>query len=584
MARFSKKTTEPPPVVTITRASLTTSLAESFRSGTSAIEMPQVHPPPVGLGIQVGAKEGKKNWLPRTAEQEQRNELATECKANKKDPVTMWKRNHYGAPTMEPNKVLPTLEGLVARAYCNKLSEGGGEAGNARFATMRQANAVNRAFTQRSRGDRILSPSAQGIGLQLKNPPPDTRTIGQQDLKVEGVVQRDSNNQPVRETIEKPLAKGAKPREASLKVIYNTDEFVFDTAPERVDRVDSSDRGKVYDDKGQQLDLSGGTKGKVLYNDKGEHAYKNYDEDGKSVPPRIGDVRRTQDGEPIMRSVARTGRSPQELTTVDEAITSVNQALGDQATRRVKGLNTEVTIVHSENAKVKDLNLALKERDPADPGSKNQVTLTIPAKFADKNQELATLSRASAHLEQVTDTANPNYKNAAKAATMTPANRAKSSEFASAELVAQHAAMNNVTRAGEEWKPMPKAHNEKMRENWAAQISTDSGLQNFSDATDRCSRVVSGKQPTMDLDQVRDVQLRQENAARTRAEGKEKAQERTQEPVGARPTMDWGSMAAAGPTRGEGQEAGGAEPPKGQAPARADKKKGDGDPTGSGKR
>ena len=593
MARARRQAPEPEPGTVVTRADLAKHLAGSFRDGTSLIDTPQKHPPPVGLGVQATVEPGKKNYLPRTPEQEQRGETATECKANRKDVPTMYKRSRFGTPTMQPNQALPTLESLVARSYCNQLSEKGYEVGNGRFATMKQANAVNKAYTGRSKGGRILSPAAQGVGLELKTEQQDMRPLGKQpakDAKTDKV-RRDSNNQPIMETVEAPVVegeKGLKPKKPDMKVLYNTDDFVFDTMPERVDRVDPSDRDTVYDEKGEKIDVSGGTRGKILYNEEGKPAFKNFDDQGNSIPPRIGDIRRDDTGEAITRSVARTGRSPSELTTVGQAVTAVNQALEDQATRRVDGTNTKVTIVKSD--KVEDLDLKLKPRDPADPESINQVTLTVPKEFESPQAELATLSRASAHLEQVIDSANPNHTNACRAAAMTPSKREGSKEFASAELVAQHAAMNNVTRAGETWTPMPAEHNDKSREHWAKQVEDPNGrgLQTFADSVDRCSRVVAGKQPTYDLDMSRANQNRAEGAARTRAERKEAAQELAQERAGQRPALDLGTMAAGGPTRGEGQEAGGAEPAdKAKAPGR--KKAGsqaddDGDPTGSGER
>ena len=519
MARKREDLTEPAPVVCVTRASLAKHLADSFRDGTSLIDTPQKHPPPVGLGVQAPAQFGRRNYLPRTHEEELRGEPATGCKVERRNPVTMYKRSRFGLPVMEPNPALPTLEALVARAYGNALAKNGCDVGNARFATMQQANLVNKAFTGQSKGSSILMPSAAGLGLDLKPAEKDTRAVGQQisrDSRTGGV-RRDPNGQPITETVEVPIPEGGR-HESKMKVLYNTDDFAFDTVPERVDRVDPSDRATVYDEKGEKIDVSRGTVGRVLYNAEGKHAYKNFDDQGNSIPPRIGEIRRDSDGDALMRSVARTGRTAHELTTVDKALAGVNHALKDQAGRSVDGFETEVTIVRSDETK--DLDLELQRRDPTDPESITRVTLTMPAEFDSSKAELAFLSRACAHLEQLVDSDNPNHTNATRAAEMPASKRAGSKEFASVELVAQHAAMNNVTRAGETWTPLPKEHNDKFREQWAAEVEDPDGrgIQRFADSVDRCSRVVSGKQPTYELDISRANQNRAEGAARTRAE------------------------------------------------------------------
>ena len=515
MARKREDLTEPEPSVCVTRASLAKHLAESFRDGTSLIDTPQKHPPPVGLGVQAQAQLGRRNYLPRTGEEELRGEPATDCKVSRRNSVTMYKRSRFGQPVMEPNPALPTLEALVARAYGNALAKNGCDIGNARFATMKQANLVNKAFTGQSKGSSILMPAAAGLGLDLKPAEKDTRAVGQQmawDSRAGGV-RRDPNGQPIRETVEVPVPEGEK-YERKMKVLYNTDDFAFDTVPERVDRVDPSDRATVYDEQGEKIDVSGGTVGRVLYNAEGKHAYQNFDDQGNSIPPRIGEIRRDSDGDALMRSVARTGRTGHELTTVNKALAGVSQALKDQAGRSVDGFGTEVTIVRSHEAK--DVDLELQRRDPTDPEAINRVTLTMPAEFDSSKAELAFLSRASAHLEQLVDSDNPNHTNATRAAEMPASKRAGSKELASVELVAQHAAMNNVTRAGETWSPMPKEHNDKFREHWATEVEDPEGrgLQRFADSVDRCSRVVSGKQATYELDISRANQNRAEGADR----------------------------------------------------------------------
>jgi hypothetical protein len=583
---------EPEPQTTVTRGTFANYLAASFTNGTSFIDKPQSVPPPVGLGQQVRLKVGEANFKPLTDEQKARGEEATPCKANTKDPVSMYKRTGRGKAVMHPNQALPTLEGLVARGFSNSIVANGGDPGNVRFATMAQANGANRAHTQRGRGVNILKRDAVGVGVEMALPSTETRNLGRQNAvdPDTGKVKRDANNQPIEETIEQadPAAKGGRAAKSNKKVLYNTDDFAFDKEPEHIFRLDPDDRAKGFDKEGKPLDMSTGAKGKILYNEKGQPAFKNFDDQGHSIPPRVGDVRRNEDGSPVMRSVVRTARSAHEKTDLDTAVTHVKQALEDQSGRRVENTRTDVTIVRSDKAK--DLDLKMKLADPADPETRNQVTLTVPAAFPNKKAELSTLSRASAHLEQVIDTANPNYTNATRAAAMTPAKRVGSQEFASAELVAQHAAMNNVTRAGETYEPMPKAHNDKLRGHWAKQVEDPDGrgLQTFADATDRCTRVVGGKQPTVDLDKIRLRENQQLGRAVKRAERAEQAQEQAQQRPGARPVPDISDMAAAAPDRGAGAGPGGVDA---DAAASAGKKRGkkagapgDADPTGSGKR
>ena len=216
---------------------------------------------------------------------------------------------------------------------------------------------------------------------------------------------------------------------------------------------------------------------------------------------------------------ALTGRGEQ-TATIDNAIEAVRGALEDQSTRRVEHTESYVTIVESTSAR--DLDLTVDGIDPEDPTDDCRVTLTIPTKFRDTTDELATLSRASAHLEQVIDLMNPNHVNAWSAGQLPAEERAESKAFASADLVAQHAAMNNVTRAGGTWEPMSSKHNDPQRNHWANQVQSDAGLRTFAEATDRCTRVVAGEQPTPALERTLELERdlgSAERLATKRAEG-----------------------------------------------------------------
>ena len=569
----------------ITLETLGVGLAESFRDGTALCESKQALPPPMGLPTQAVRKPGQRNYSRLTREEQDKGVRAIPTTArpggSPRQYDSRYARNLYGKPIMRPATELPTTEALVLRTYAVKCQKAGDPEIKVPetmvFATTGQANAVNLAYGGNKRTDQQMLVHVDRkapVGIDFDMRPPDDgmfRVTSHQKDEAGNLV-RDAKGLPVRVTVEKPRDPGMPAPARKTKTLYSVDDLRIDTAPVRI----GVRPGMNHDEKGNEINP---VSGDVVRNAKGEVAVWNHDRDGKRIEGVVGAVRRTETGEPIRASVVQLGRRSNVEEPVKAAIELGYHRLKEGLTASLEREGVAQPIEITRDRRVNSAVFSAVEKD-----GKAVPTITLPTKFRDQNHELTEVSRAVSHAYQWQDRDCPTHAAAQKAAAMPPRNRAKSAEFAQCELVAQHAAMANVTRAGGVYQPQPKAANDQCREHWAKYVEKD--VADFGRATDRASRVCAGKEPTRSLENERRLEVKRDAAAQQleqQRQARSQSRTRTRQPTPVReqqPAPDMGRFTGA--VRGADQPTGGAqtrasggvktrtpEKARGEAPARA---------------
>ena len=476
----------------IDHKNLGTHLAEGFKTGNSLIEHQQHHPPPVGIPTQRWVSAGQRNYatLSRADMYEREESVGAkeiEAKAGKsaEEKSSRRRRNPWGKPRMTHIE-LTTLEQLVVRGHVNKVeSETGHDIGAMRFGTAKEVAVVNRAHGGAYEPSDRLRPDAKGEM-------PTGLTVDLAELCRASEAVRDGDGNPKRD------ARGgivdhivARETERQPKKLYHIDDLRVDSLPARVWTAQN------YDEKGNALmeqdasTPSGTPSGTLIRTEDGSPRRTNHDASGNPIDDRVGAIQRDSSGEIVMVAVENlTDREPKGLDWGIQRTEVAIRGVPAEGNRRdrpcINDRLAKQNIVTTEKRGVTSSSFSVEDGVP---------TITLPAKFKDKDHELTERARAVAHAEQWTNPDNLNYAYALKAATMKPAERLKSAEYAACELTAQHAAMAAVTRAGGTYQPQPQAANDKLREHWAKQVSTPEGLDRFGRATDIARRVCDGKLP-----------------------------------------------------------------------------------------
>ena len=456
-------------------------LAEGFRTGNSLIENEQRHPPAVGIPTQniltpEQVSKGTKNYksLSHADMYDSENvrpaqETIAKAGDSAEEKSSRWLRNQWGMPRMTRDIELTTLEQLVVRGHVNKVeSDTGRSIGAMRFGTPKEVLALNLAH-----------------GGAYK--PSDRQNL-----------RRDpQGNMPTGLTVD--LAK-RRP-----KTLYHVDDLRVDSRRARVWTAQN------YDEKGNALmeqDANGNPRaartppGTLIRTEDGSPRRTNHDASGEPIDDRVGAIQRDSSGEIVSVAVEKLGdREPRGRDWGIEQTELAIRGVPAEGNRRARtGLDQRlagqcINITTTDKRRVTSSSFSVEDGVP---------TITLPARFKDKNHELTERARAVAHAEQWANRDNPNYDNARAAAPMKPAQRLQSAEYAACELVAQHAAMAAVTRAGGTYQPQRKAANDKLREHWAKQVSDPAGLDQFGRATDQARRVCDGPPKEQPSNRARD--------------------------------------------------------------------------------
>ena len=438
--------------VVLTHQTLGRALAADFRTGSSILETPQKHPPPVGL-----PKLG--NWG---------------AEGPKELEIT-------------PRSDLGTLEAVIARRYA--LDTGLKSDAPMTFATVNEANIVNvshggvaRKPEAMVRTDLRGGEAAEKLGFEVRLEEPErgpwVGRIAMHDRA--GEVQRDDHGGLKLQTVFQGAVYDPPPRH-----LYHADDLEIDSKPKLISVEQNHDEnGRPVPPKPRA----------IVRDENGKSCHRNWDADGTPHEGRIGDVQRNRNGDPVMSVVVPLGRDErtieQQLDRVDR---SMNAILDDINDRLEQAGAPPARIETRDECERAELSVEMVDTQTT---RARVPTITMPTEFESRNHELTERSRALSHLQQWHSQDGPNHAKAVIAAELPPAKRDASAEFAACELTAQTAALQTVTRAGGTYKPQAKEFNDGLREHWAKQVETRKGLEDFGRATDEATRVCDGNRPT----------------------------------------------------------------------------------------